>query len=352
MTTLTYKHPQGATIEVTDGVISKCVDKNGKAKKTSATPEKLANGHGGWELVSNTDNDIASFFPGLAVPGTSGPVATTTARHVVAPMRFKETEAFKVEAFVNDARYYMQQKVDGVRAVLDFHPDAPPSFRSSTGGALKSSAAAPTVKALLAFFDSTRGDFSVDGEILNGTFHVFDLIHVGQEQTPLMFRVDALRSWYAGINVILTGTQRLSLLPTAITQADKADLVNKVRAAGGEGWIAKRDDSPYDWGSRVDHSLKLKIKNTVDCIVVERNKGGKENFVLGLWDGMDLVEVGNASAIGKPDAQVGDVIEVQYLYTGAGNKLVQPTVLKVRADKSSAACKIDQLVFVNKDVMA
>ena len=46
-----YQHPQGKTIKVwADGSVE-CRDAAGRKKPTSATPEKLAAGHGAWKRV-------------------------------------------------------------------------------------------------------------------------------------------------------------------------------------------------------------------------------------------------------------------------------------------------------------
>jgi len=46
-----YRHPQGKTITVYSDGTYECRDANGKKKPTSATPAKLAAGHGAWERV-------------------------------------------------------------------------------------------------------------------------------------------------------------------------------------------------------------------------------------------------------------------------------------------------------------
>ena len=47
-----YRHPQGGYIEVYEDGSMQAWNAAGKKKKTSATPEKLAAGHGQWKEVS------------------------------------------------------------------------------------------------------------------------------------------------------------------------------------------------------------------------------------------------------------------------------------------------------------
>jgi hypothetical protein len=111
----------------------------------------------------------------------------------------------------------------------------------------------------------------------------------------------------------------------------------------------KRQDSSYCSDMRVDHCLKYKVTHTIDCVVIERNGGDHLNATLAVFDGKDLVTIGNTSMIGKPDVALMEVVEVRYLYAGANGRLVQPTVLRKRTDKPAEDCTIDQLVFVNKE---
>ena len=46
-----YRHPQGGYIEVYADGTMQAWNAHGKKKKTSATPEKLAAGHGAWKEV-------------------------------------------------------------------------------------------------------------------------------------------------------------------------------------------------------------------------------------------------------------------------------------------------------------
>jgi ATP-dependent DNA ligase len=265
-------------------------------------------------------------------------------------MKFKEAAVLDLPTYINDSAWILQQKVDGIRAQLVFAPGEQPWFRSGTGEVLKSSAAAKTTTPILKAFGphpATAAGYTVDGEVLNGTFYAFDLIPDGGEATPLADRLAALELWHS-----LEALPNIELLPTARTTAEKTLLSLKVYEQGGEGWIAKRLTGTYDYGQRVEHSLKLKITTTVDCVVLDRNRDGKHNFVLGVYRDGALSEIGCASAIGKPNAQVGEVVEVKYLYVGADGRLTQPTVLRLRTDKPATDCDDSALRFVNKNVVA
>lgn len=337
-----WAHPQGSTIDEYDNgrIVKRRPD--GREVPTSATAEKLAAGHGGWTLI-NADGTT----PPLIAP--AAPAAAPD--RILKPMRFMQADVLDVNQFVEDDRWALQQKVDGIRGQLVMESDRRPWFRNSSGDALVNSTAAPTIAAILSRLpaDAELPGYCVDGEVLDGTFYAFDLAKCGKDSRPLVERLDHLTRWMGGVS---DAGLNLKLLPTATTTATKAELVLAVYDRGGEGWIAKSLSSGYDWGQRVEHSLKIKLTHTLDAVVMERNRGDKHNMALGLYDPDGaLTEVGSASAIGKPDAAVGQVVEVKYLYVGSEGRLVQPTVLRLREDKTAEACTTDQLHFVNKQVI-
>lgn len=337
--TARYAHPQGSTIAVYENGSIVKTRPDGKTTSTSATAEKLAAGHGGWTLVEGDEQPFAD-----------APAPVNAPKVVLRPMKFAEAPVLDLPTYINDSGWVLQQKVDGIRAQLVIAPGEQPWFRSGSGEVLKSSAAAKTTTPLLKRLGTLPADqagYTVDGEVLNGIFYAFDLIPDGGENVALEYRLVFLRTWHEALN-----DPSVELLPTARTTAEKTLLSLKVYEQGGEGWIAKRLSGTYDYGQRVDHSLKLKITTTVDCVVLDRNRDSKSNFVLGVHRDGSLVEIGCASAIGKPDAKVGEVVEVKYLYVGADGRLTQPTVLRLRNDKAAADCDDSALRFVNKAVCA
>lgn len=338
-----YRHPQGSTIEVlsNDAVVKR--DPTGKVKSTSATAAKLRAGHGGWTLVTDDTATAVS---------TPAPARVTAPATTLLPMKFREAPVADLPAYVTDPAWVLQQKCDGVRAQLVCVDGERPWFRNGTGGELANSAALGTARQVLARMGAHLGmGLTIDGEIVDGAFWAFDLIVDGGERQTLADRLDTLRIWHHAL--VRQGLADLvRLLPTARTLDDKQRLAEAVLTQGGEGWIAKRVDGGYDWGQRVTHSVKLKVTSTVDVVVTGVGRDGKASVDLGLYDdGGQCVSVGRASTIGKGNPQVGDVLEVRYLYAGANGRLVQPTILRVRTDKPAHACSTDQLRMVNKGVI-
>lgn len=334
---ITYKHPQGKVVVVHDNGTMTCT-KNGKPATTSATPEKLAAGRGGWVQVESADE-----------PPPPMPDAPTAGFVIRQPMRFAQATQDLVLEAVHDDRWWFQQKLDGIRAQLVIG-NGIAWARASTGGSLKSTAAGPVAKKVIDSVLDHSEPIILDGEIISGAWWMFDILMGEDDRSGYAERYRFLTTYIekAGLS------PAVRLLPTAQTSTEKAGLLERVIESGGEGVLIKRRDSTYDWGRRVEHSLKFKITHTVDCVVTARNGSDHMNATLGLYEtpkSVLPVTIGNASMIGKPDAKVGDVVEVRYLYAGAGGRLVQPTVLRKRTDKYPPDCLMDQLVFVNKEVL-
>lgn len=299
--------------------------------------------------------------------------------------------AVDLDAHIADPDWHAEPKYDGVRAIVHITARGI-HVTGGGGGELKSTRAMPVVDklktALRPHADRLAADMrahgrddwhlALDGEVLRDPvdrYVVFDL--------PV-----ALPNWDVGdAPWELRRSARDQLIDTldhplivhaetADTTEAKQELADRMWRRGGEGLVVKHTQGKYRPGKRVDHMLKAKFTSTADCIVLERGPGNGRNGTgnwlrLGVYkpvDGLDeqggirigpsveitheLVEIGRCSTIGKPYAKQGDVVEVKYLYRGAGGKLVQPTMLRVRDDKAADECSLDQFRDANPSAAA
>lgn len=372
-----YTHKQGSTIIVTpDGSVFK-YGPDGKPKKTSATAAKLAVGHGAWEPVeasvpapvkkpteppieskpmTDLKPDKALVVSNVVEPELPSKPTPAGAKKAV-PMTFNEAPVAEVPQYIADPNFHFQQKVDGIRGQLVIQPGKAPWFRSKSGEQLQSSTAAKIVDPMLKSLGTMPEGgptYTVDGELLDGKWYVFDLAVEGGEKQPWSERMTVAENWVNEMHK--AGLKQIQALPTARTPEEKQALWDSVNASGGEGVMMKRTDAPYDYGKRVNHTLKAKITSTADVVVMDRNVNGKENAVIGLRgpDGQ-LNEIGTVSMLGKEKngkVNVGDVIEVEYLWANpANNNLQQPRMVKLRPDKSADQATTNQLRFVSKDIV-
>jgi hypothetical protein len=235
-----------------------------------------------------------------------------------------------------------------------------PWFRSKSGDKSASSTSAKTLDPILKLLGDGipegGASYAIDGEALDGKWYVFDLTVGDKDKTPWEERMARADAWVKAMND--AGIHQIVALPTARTKAEKEAMFKAVRDNGGEGVMMKRKDAPYDYDHRVNHTLKAKFVSTADVVVTELNPGGKDSVNIAMHDeNGNLVSVGTVSKLGKEKQagigklQVGDVIEVAYLYATPNNTVYQPRIVKKRPDKQPKQSKLEQLRKVNKEVL-
>jgi ATP-dependent DNA ligase len=351
---LVYVHPQGKTIHVHPDGSMAVYKPDGKRSSSSATPEKLAAGYGGWTKISGGTTPPAT-APELVAGET---LSTVYGTH--SAMTFMEADLGNVDVLVEPEHVVVEQKLDGTRTLVVI-TESGVRFLSRNGGPLKHAAAAahfghlrPTFASLLGSGD--RGTIVLDGEIITetGELWLFDCPNATSNGTEIVCPSKPLRHRRAALvafgRVLTALNDRVRVVPQATTLRSKTELLRAVESCGGEGVMIKHRDSPYNAGARVAHSMKVKFVKTADVVVLDRDTGGRKNAELAVYVGSALLRVGNCSMIGKPDVQPGDVIEVAYLYW-TGEKLYQPRMMKIRDDKTAADCTLGQLPAYSRKVI-
>lgn len=281
---------------------------------------------------------------------------------MLAPMLAKEAKVSTLDHFFDDDTWVLEQKLDGHRVLLCSPGGNFPATALTRGGAPYTRGLPETLRDFRFPEGLAAGEFVIDGELVGGTFYVFDLpvSPATDPATTLNVRRFALEQTFEFWS---QGHPHIKLVPQAKTREQKIALADKALKSNFEGLVAKRTESTYISGGRTESWLKVKFVTTADCIVLDVRDDGKESVRLGMvhWkgegilsDSYDLVDVGRASLIGKEKNGVinkGDVIEVRYLYAGAGGRLYQPTIVRKRTDKEMFECSTDQLKHVNKAVL-
>lgn len=287
-------------------------------------------------------------------------------------MRYHEVDEADVQEWIDHPDVVFEQKFDGTR-VLAIVTAAGVEFRQSTGKPLTHAAAKLHLPSLTAVLGNlmldTPGEMVLDGELLirTGSFHIFDMPFLGFGGTPLVEPIHPFRHRRKFLLNLRDDVRESHV--TVVNQArgpeQKRPMYDAVRAANAEGIIAKSLDGPYEPGKRVKHTVKIKLVKTADVVVtaVDRPDAKHGSFTFGVADfaahsvdeiinGVPIKVLGKCSAIGKPNARVGDVIEVAYLYREpATGGLVQPRMMLIREDKAAADCTIDQFPDYSREAV-
>jgi len=278
----------------------------------------------------------------------------------VKPQSYEWLPTADVGPYLTDPEWVMEQKLDGVRCLVRWANGAP-QFLQRSGGKLTHAASALHFEALTEALSPLCGlsretVVLLDCELIpgTGTLWVFDLPWFGSVGAPMCSTADPFedrREWLRSLFETLVLPESVRLVEQARTEAEKARLLEAVEFLGIEGVVLKRLAAGYSSGKRTADVLKVKFYREADCIVIARNTGGALNATLAVYGDDGLIEVGGTSMIGKPDAPVGAVVEIKYLYVGNGGRLYQPTLLRVRTDKAPEECRVEQLVSVNREVL-
>lgn len=190
----------------------------------------------------------------------------------------------------------------------------------------------------------------IDGELLDlGSLDLWAFDIRSTDGSVDAMSLDVRRDLLA--RVIDSLSLPVHLLPQATGAADKQRLVEQAIAHNAEGVVCKHIPTGYTEG-RSSAWRKVKFVKSLDAVVTAVRADGKDAVTVALFDNGQLVEVGKASLIGREPVNVGDVIEVKYLYATDERRLYQPVMVRRRTDKKAVECGIDQLVFTDRKVLA
>lgn len=249
------------------------------------------------------------------------------------------------QTLITNKNYAMSQKLDGRRVLIECGERKAIGFsRQGEPCDLPDSVENQLSK--------TPNKFVFDGELLNNTYWVFDIVEIPSGSIRE-------RSWIERQELVETLVNdnmfpNIKRVVQHYTTESKQAFFERCRDSGAEGVVFQRLSGVYRSGRSSD-AWKHKFVSEVDCVITDTHEGGRENLVLALYDGDALVSVGKVSSLtgDGPTLSVGDVCTVRCLYATGSDRLFHPTKPKRRTDKSPHECTINQLdaIRVNKTVL-
>ncbi len=265
--------------------------------------------------------------------------------------------------------YIYEPKLDGIRALL--HINKTPWFQSRNGKDLTerfSYITIPPLRAtsavidgeIVAYDDKGNPDFNCLQNGAPAVFVAFDILEknkVSFRERPLMERKKILQE---------TLKENPTVQRIVFTEHGK-DLWSAIKKRGLEGVMAKEKDSTYQEGRRSGSWLKIKLKQTIDAIVVGYTTTRRKisSLALGLYKDGDILFIGKVgtgfdevfieqfwpkllkiktqrSIPGLPkEAQAVRprfVAEVEYLEFTPEKRLRAPVFKRLRDDKEASEC--------------
>jgi ATP-dependent DNA ligase len=279
---------------------------------------------------------------------------------------------------LDDDNYIVQEKLDGMRAVVHITPKGLRIFSRGAGVAdptkpLEKTSSLPHLAEI--HCDSLVGTIldcevlspGVDAAQLSGNIHanevrddnrlvklfVFDILRFCSTdlcEKPLSHRLEWLKFVKGKMQ-----SSHLVFLPYAESKLEKRMLRRDVLARGGEGIMLKRLDALYVLGGRPSNNwYKAKKSASFDCVVLGFSKGqGKYNnhigaVVFGQYVKGSLIELGQASGMKDseredmsrhPAKYIGKVVTIKGMERLKSGAIRHPVYAGIRHDKSPEQCR-------------
>lgn len=232
-----------------------------------------------------------------------------------------------IETMLADSRFVMQEKHDGDNRQI----------RKADGQVQGINKRGMLVPLPMNLVDEAHAlgahQFHASGEIIGNRLFLFDL----QELDGKDLRGEKYRTRLAKLEA-LVANQPLSgvcVVATARTPAEKAALVERIRAASGEGVVFKNADAPFCPGKlSASEAEEFKWKFTEDCTVrVKKANAGKRSVEVEIDHNGEPVALGNVSIPPNHDIPAtGTLVSVVYQHLFEGGSLFQPQYKGVRTD--------------------
>jgi len=256
---------------------------------------------------------------GYTPNGEASPFSSVTDKESTGlfPQLLTPIEELDMERYITDDRYLAQEKLDGKRIIA----------QSEIGGVTTSnrkSLKCGVPKEIEQGVSVFRGTI-LDGEMIGSNYHVFDLLRLGGvdwTKESCLARFKMLETMMGKLQ-----PQNLVLVRCAETTEEKRALVESLRHK--EGVVFKLKSSVYKPG-KGETQLKCKFWSDVSVQVIRIND--KQSIAVGIKDSGKIIDVGNVTTIGHKTPNVGDVVDVTYLYAYKGGRLYQPKYRGVRDD--------------------
>ena len=242
-----------------------------------------------------------------------------------------------METLLCDRQHVMQEKHDGRRLMLQ--------KRGGTTTGINKLGMHTGFPAVVADeFQVAKSDFIIDGEIVGEEYHAFDLLEF--DGTDLRGRTYQERYLHLMNLLASFNHQRISLVESACLPRQKREMFDRLKAGGREGVVFKRSDAAYTVGRPNTGGSQLKFKFHESASFIVSKVNGKRSVALTVFDGEQVVSVGNVTIPPNHDVpQVGAIIEARYLYAYRGGSIFQPVYLGARDDIRAEECVICQLKY-------
>lgn len=235
-----------------------------------------------------------------------------------------------MEEYITNDEYIAQEKQDGERRMV--------VSDTRIFGLNKKGTEVPLPDTIITSI--LGGECILDGEIIGDKLFVFDIIST--EETRLMTCIQRL-----ALLGVMTFGKGIEVVETAYTTAQKRALFERLKDENKEGIVFKKKNSSYKHGRPASggDQLKFKFNKTATFIVANVTKN-KRSVGLELIEGSERVFMGKVTIPPNYDVpEIGELVEVRYLYAYKGGAVFQPVYLGKRPDSDLTDCTMKQIIY-------
>ena len=256
------------------------------------------------------------------------------------PQLLNAIEKDEVDYYLKDDQWLSQEKHDGQRILMEVK-DGNARAINRRGLYVEADQAISREALIL----SQGHPVVLDGEMVGGTYFVFDILIDDQDlrSLPYFQRYARLQKLFGTVSEDL---RSLRLVDSAYTTAQKESMLEELIKKNAEGIVLKRN-APYQAGRPNTYGDQLKYKFNVSASVFVTGINTQRSVSIAVLKADQVIPVGNVTILPNMTMPVlDDVLEVKYLYAmKETNALFQPVCLGLRKDISKDECTIDQLKY-------
>lgn len=235
-----------------------------------------------------------------------------------------------VESKIHDSKFWAQEKHDGERRPILVDQGKVTGLNKE---GLTSGLPMNLVTEVLSLGCSS---LLLDGEVMGERYVAFDVLEANGDD----LRSKSYQTRLNWLEALLSGRplEGIELVHTARTASEKRQLLNRLRAHGGEGIVFKEMEAGYSPARPASGGAQIKYKFMETCSVrvASHSKAKRSVELEGLAD-----DLKTPVALGKvtipPNMEipaVGALVNVEYLYRYPTGALFQTVFKGVRTDQS------------------
>jgi bifunctional non-homologous end joining protein LigD len=254
----------------------------------------------------------------------------------ILPMLLAPIDAASAERYLSDPDYWMQEKYDGVRLLIERGENGVRGINRKGEYVGLPANVSEQIGKLPGF------EYLLDGELVSGRYIAFDLLRDSGKSlasTPYRDRhallCDLVDRNGDGISVFAAQTWD--------TEGAKRRAFNDL-LAGAEGVVFKSAGAGHAPGTRSERYVKCKFWESATCMVDGINE--QRSIRLAMICNGERIGVGNCTVPSNYEIPAIDAfVEIKYLYAYRGGSLYQPQYHGQRADVSIGDCYAAQLKY-------